>query len=419
MTRIAQSFLDRLLEAVNLSDLIRQTIPLTRQGQGLHAGACPFHSRAASGTLVVDDSTQRFSCEYCEFGGSAIGWLMYHDGHSFRSAISELSREAELDSSVWIDADDLAAELIDHIELLDEVAQHYHQQLMASSEALQYLALRGLSLESAKAFGIGYAPADPHALGLIDAFARRERDLWRAGLVVRRTNRSYYPRFRNRLMFPIRDALNCTVGFGGRDIIGRSPKYLNSPTSALFQKGRTLYGLEKIRVERSMPLVIVEGYLDVIALHQARFERVVAPLGTAMTLDHLMAAFERSDELVLCFDADSAGQGSAVRTLTLAHNIMQRHQTISVVQLPQPDVDPDKLIQKTGGEVLMQQAIACRTNGAKFLVEYHARGVDLSSIGESARLAHQLAPVIEQSACAAHRLQLVDELESLIGVRVV
>ena len=113
-----------------------------------------------------------------------------------------------------------------------------------------------------------------------------------------------------------------------------------------------------------MPLVIVEGYLDVIALHQAGFERVVAPLGTAMTLDHLMAAFERSDELVLCFDADLAGQGSAVSTLTLAHNIMQRHQTISVVQLPQPDVDPDELIQKTGGEVLMQQAIARRTNGA-------------------------------------------------------
>lgn len=418
MTRIEQSFLDGLLEAVDLVDLIRQSLPLTRQGQGFFAGACPFHSRAEPGTLVVDDSLRRFSCEHCEFGGSAIGWLMYHDGHSFRSAVSELAREAELDSSAWIDADELAAERLDHIELLGEVAEHYHQQLLESAEALEYLALRGLSLESARAFSVGYAPADPDALGLIDAFARRKRDLWRAGLIVRRTNRSYYPRFRNRLMFPIRDAMSCTVGFGGRDIIGQAPKYLNSPTSLLFHKGRTLYGLDKVRIERSVPLLIVEGYLDVIALHQAGFERVVAPLGTAMTLDHLTAGFERSNELVFCFDADSAGQGSAARTVALAYHMLQQHQAISVVQLPQPDVDPDELVRQSEGEVLLQQAIVCRTNGAKFLVDYHARGVDLSSIGESARLAHQLAPVIEQSACETHRLQLVDELEGLIGVRV-
>ena len=418
MTRIEQRFLDRVLGSVSLSNLVRQSLPLTQQGQGLHAGACPFHSRAAAGTLVVDDSTQRFLCEHCEFGGSAIGWLMYHDGHSFRSAVSELSREAGLDSSAWIDADDLAAERVDHIQLLNDVAEYYHQQLLASSEAHRYLASRGLSLESAKLFGIGYAPADPDALELIDAFGRRERDLWRAGIVVRRTNRSYYPIFRNRLMFPIRDSLNCTVAFGARDIIGRTPKYLNSPTSALFQKGSTLYGLDKIHVERSAPLLIVEGYLDVIGLHQAGFERVVAPLGTAMTLDHLMAVFERSDELVLCFDADSAGQGSAVRSVALAHQIMNQHQGISVVQLPQSGVDPDEVVRQPGGEVLLQRAIARRKNGAKFLVESYARGVDLSSVGESARLAHQLAPVIEQSACAAQRLQLVDELENLIGVRV-
>ena len=183
MTRIEQSFLDRVLESVSLSDLIRQSLPLTRQGQGLHEGACPFHSRAAAGTLVVDDSTQRFLCEQCDFGGSAIGWLMYHDGHSFRSAVSELSREAGLDSSAWIDADDLAAERVDHIQLMNEVAEYYHQQLLDSSEAHRYLATRGLSLESARAFRIGYAPADPDALELIDAFGRRERDLWRAGIV--------------------------------------------------------------------------------------------------------------------------------------------------------------------------------------------------------------------------------------------
>ena len=418
MTRIEQSFLDHVLESVSLSDLVRQSLPLTRQGQGLHTGACPFHSRAAAGTLVVDDSTRRFLCEQCEFGGSAIGWLMYHDGHSFRSAVSELSREVGLDSSAWVDADDLAAERVDHIQLMNEVAEYYHQQLLDSSEAHRYLATRGLSLESARAFSIGYAPADPDALELIDAFGRRERDLWRAGIVVRRTNRSYYPRFRNRLIFPIRDAMNCTVGFGGRDIIGRTPKYLNSPTSALFQKGRTLYGLDKVHVERSALLLIVEGYLDVVGLHQAGFEQVVAPLGTAMTLDHLMAAFERSDELVLCFDADSAGQGSAVRTVALAHQIMKQHQGISVLKLPQSGVDPDELVRQPGGDVLLQRAIAHRMNGAKFLVESYARGVDLSSIGESARLAHQLAPVIAQSACTAHRLELVDELESLIGVRV-
>lgn len=418
MNRIEQRFLDRVLGSVSLSDLVRQSLPLTRQGQGLHVGACPFHSRATAGTLVVDDSTQRFLCEHCEFSGSAIGWLMYHDGHSFRSAVSELSRDAGLDSSAWIDADDLAAERVDHIELLNEVAEYYHQQLFDSTEARRYLETRGLSLESAKLFGIGYAPADPDALELIDAFGRCERDLWRAGIVVRRTNRSYYPRFRNRLMFPIRDAMNCTVGFGGRDLIGRTPKYLNSPTSALFQKGSTLYGLDKVHVECSGPLLIVEGYLDVIGLHQAGFEQVVAPLGTAMTLDHLTAAFERSDELVLCFDADSAGQGSAVRSVVLAHQIMKQHQGISVVQLPRSGVDPDEVVRQPGGEVLLQRAIARRKNGAKFLVESYARGVDLSSVGESARLAHQLAPVIEQSACAAHRLELVDELESLIGVRV-
>ena len=115
MARIEQSFLDRVLESVSLSYLVRQSLPLTRQGQGLHTGACPFHSRAAAGTLVVDDSTQRFLCEQCKFSGSAIGWLMYHDGHSFRSAVSELSREVGLDSSAWIDNDDLAAAWTAHL----------------------------------------------------------------------------------------------------------------------------------------------------------------------------------------------------------------------------------------------------------------------------------------------------------------
>jgi len=418
MSRIEQRFLDRLLDAVDLVDLIRQSVPLTALGQGVHAGACPFHSRSVAGTLLVDVSAQRFSCEHCQFGGSAIGWMMYHDGHSFRSAVAELSREVGFDSSTWIDADDLAAERADHVELLEEVAEHYHQQLLASSEAGQYLAARGLSRESSDTFGVGYAPADPDALGLIDAFPRRERDLWRAGLVVRRTNRSYYPRFRNRLMFPIKDRVGCKVGFGGRDIIGRAPKYLNSPTSAIFHKGSTLYGLDKVQVAPSAPLLIVEGYLDVIALHQAGFDRVVAPLGTAMTLDHLAAGFKHSNELVLCFDADPAGEGSGARTVALAHQIMQEHQILSVVRLPQRGIDPDELVRQAGGDVRLQQAIANRTNGSHALIEHYAQGVDFSSIGESARLAHELTPVIQRTGNSLHRAQLIDELESLIGVRV-
>lgn len=417
MSRIEQAYLDQLIASVDLVGLIRQSTPLRNVGQGRHDGSCPFHAGSPEGTLIVDESTYRFSCEHCQFGGSAIGWLMYHDGHSFRSAISELSREAELDASMWIDADDLAAERADHIGLLGEVAEYYHRRLLGSSDAQQYLDLRGISLGSVQNFTLGYAPADFNAQELLKGFPCRERDLWRAGVIVRRANRSYYPRFRNRLLFPIRDALGCVVGFGGRDMIGRTPKYLNSPTSTLFCKGSTLYGLDLVEKRPLQPLILVEGYLDVIALQRAGFHRVVAPLGTSVMADHLVAGFERSNELVLCFDADSAGQSSAVRTIELAHQIMNSYQKVSVVTLPRSGIDPDEFVRSDGKDAF-RYALESRVAGAISLVKHHAAGIHLSSIGECARLAHVLAPAIKRTMDESHRTELVDVLESFIGVRV-
>ncbi len=251
---------------------------------------------------------------------------------------------------------------------------------------------------------------------MLKSFPRRERDLWRAGLIVRRVNRSYYPRFRNRLLFPIRDALGCVVGFGARDMIGRTPKYLNSPTSTLFCKGSTLYGLDFVEKCPLQPLIFVEGYLDVITLHRAGFHRVVAPLGTSVTADHLAAGFECSNELVLC-DADSAGQSSAIRTIELAHQIMTPCQKVSVVTLPCSGVDPDEFVRRDGKDAF-RGAFESRIAGATALVEHHAAGVLLSSIGECARLAHVLAPAIKRTMDESHRAELVDVLESFIGIRV-
>ncbi len=345
---IPNDFIQTLLARVDIVDVVDRYVPLKKAGAS-YTACCPFHSEKTP-SFTVSPSKQFYHCFGCGAHGTAIGFLMEYGGKSFPDAVEELARDAglEVPRSVTPAEDARRVQGQDLTELLLHAAKFYRTALKEAPRAIDYLKDRGLTGPIAVRFGIGYAPDEWQPLARVFP-DYQDKALETAGLVVAGDAGKRYDRFRDRIMFPIHDASGRVVGFGGRVVDKGEPKYLNSPETPLFSKGRELYGLFQARqaIRAAGKVVVVEGYMDVVALAQHDVEYAVATLGTATTAAHVQKLFRLTDTVVFCFDGDEAGRRAAWRALENALAWLADGKNAKFLFLPD-GADPDDYIRRRG-----------------------------------------------------------------------
>lgn len=350
-----QSFIEEIRARIRLSELIGRAIPLRRAGREFHA-LCPFH-KEKSPSFTVNDEKGFFHCFGCGAHGDAIGFTMDYEHLGYRESVERLAGMAGLSVPRETVAEVERARKSQSLqEVMEHVAAWFEQQLDTGEGELarRYLAERGLSAETAARFRLGYAPGDRDALlRAMKPFGITQAQLVETGMLIQLEDRTPYSRFRRRLMFPIRDRKSKVIAFGGRVLPGEpnaeAPKYLNSPETPLFHKGRQLFNLDLARRPAldGRSLIICEGYMDVIALAQAGIHAAVAPLGTAVTPEQLQLCWQLVDEPTMCLDGDKAGQRAMARAMELALPLLVPGKTLRIAALP-AGADPDSLIKEYG-----------------------------------------------------------------------
>jgi DNA primase len=410
--RIPQAFIDDLIARTDIVELIGGRVQLKKAGREWKA-CCPFHNEKTP-SFWVSPAKQFFHCFGCGVHGTALGFLMDYDKLPFPDAVEELASRLGLE----VPREDGGAAKPrpgeDLYGLLAQVTQFFRDSLRESPRAKKYLEGRGITAESCVKFAVGYAPdAWDAVLKRFGGSAARERALLDAGLVIERSGRGesgFYDRFRDRIMFPIRDARGRPIAFGGRVIDEGEPKYLNSPETALFHKGRELYGLYEARqalrkVER---LLVVEGYVDVVRLAQSGIFYAVATLGTATTPEHLNRLFRVTSELVFCFDGDTAGRNAAWRALENALEHARDGRQLRFLFLPEGH-DPDTLVGEEGAEAF-EARIATAQPISEFLVGQLVARTDLASVAGRARLAELARPLLARVPPGVYHELLLERL---------
>ncbi|MEJ6773486.1 MAG: DNA primase, partial [Porticoccaceae bacterium] len=377
---IPQTFIDDLLDRVDIVDVVNTRVQLKKAGKNYKA-CCPFHEEKSPSFTVAQDK-QFYYCFGCGVGGNALGFVMEFDRLDFLPAVEMLAKNAGLEIPREAAPDRAVSKQKDSLySMLTEADRFFRQQLRANKaagSAVDYLKGRGLSGKIAAQFGVGYAPqgwdnllkasgTDPQKIKLLDESGM---------IIVKPEEKKQYDRFRHRIMFPIRDQRGRTIGFGGRVLDDSTPKYLNSPETPVFHKGRELYGLYEARQAlKEIPhLIMVEGYMDVIALAQYGIHNAVATLGTALTESHLQKLFRYTSELVFCFDGDKAGRRAAARSLDIALPEMKDGVSAKFLFLPDGE-DPDSMVRKLGTEDFQKQVEAAQPL-SEFLFEQLSDGID-------------------------------------------
>ena len=400
---IPNHFIDDLLARTDIVDLLETYVPLRKAGKD-HQGLCPFHNEKTP-SFTVSREKQFYHCFGCGAHGSAIGFLMNYRSLAFPEAVEELAMAAGLEIPYEASEPSRRQEP-DLFALLQRASGFYQEQLRHHPErqrAVDYLKGRGLSGEIAATFKLGYAP--PGWQSLSEALTDEgitEAELNRAGLVIKRDSGGHYDRFRDRIVFPIHDRRGRTVAFGGRVIDSGEPKYLNSPETSVFQKRRELYGLHEVLLHRRKPeaFLVVEGYMDVIALHQHGITHAVATLGTALTTEHLEQLFRQAPELVFCFDGDEAGRRAAWKALETSLPLMAGDRQVRFAFLPDGH-DPDSAVRTFGADEFVNVANTFQLS--EFLLERLKARVDLSSGEGRARLYALAVPYLRNIPSAAQR----------------
>jgi DNA primase len=417
--RIPREFIDDLLARTDIVEVIDARVPLKKAGKDYKA-CCPFHDEKTPSFTVSSDK-QFYHCFGCGAHGTAIGFLMEYDRMEFVEAVEELARRAGLEvprEAGFVPKTDKGA--VDLLPILEEAARFYRAQLRShpqAPEAVEYLKNRGVSGEIARDFGLGYAPEGwdnlTRALGRDEA--TREQ-LIAAGLAVKKDGGGCYDRFRHRIMFPIHDHRGRIVGFGGRVLVKEEPKYLNSPETALFHKGRELYGLYRARdaIKRENRVLVVEGYMDVVMLAQYGVDFAVATLGTAATREHLERLYRHAPEVVFCFDGDRAGREAAWRALDVALPLLHEGRQASFLFLPEGE-DPDTLVQKEGREAFLQRLVTAMPL-PEFLFQTLARQVDIGRLDGRARLVELARPHLSKVPSGALLELMLGRLADVSGV---
>ncbi|MGZ5031390.1 MAG: DNA primase, partial [Methylobacter sp.] len=395
--RIPREFIDELLVRVDIVDLIDSHVPLKKTGNNFVA-RCPFHSEKTP-SFSVNPKKQFFYCFGCGASGNAISFLMNFSHLDFVEAVEDLAGFAGLEvpreSLEHHQPEQKKVDLKSLYALMEQVAAFYAEQLRTSNEgkkAAQYLKNRGVSGDCAGDFMLGYAPDEWKALST----RFNQKLLLEAGLLVHNENDQLYDRFRGRLMFPIRDKRARIIGFGGRVLDNSLPKYLNSPETSLFHKGKEVYGLYELLQKNAKPqrILIVEGYMDVISLAQHGIHYAVAALGTATSQAHLDLLFRLSSELVFCFDGDKAGREAAWRAMEPAFSSLKDGRQIRIMLLPQ-DHDPDSLVREEGVDGFISRVETAETLSEYFFGHF-SKELKLSEMEGRAQLVIKAKPYLDK-----------------------
>ncbi len=425
--RIPQSFIDDLLNRTDIVELIDSRVPLKKAGRE-YTACCPFHNEKTPSFTVSPDK-QFYHCFGCGAHGTAVGFLMEYEHLDFPEAIEELARQAGLEvPREGGDADSRPRRQNTELYTLLAQADHFYQQQLRqhpqAARAVDYLKQRGLSGQTAAEFGIGFAPPGwDNLLRQLGNSPALQAQLVTSGMLIRKDDGKCYDRFRDRIMFPIRDARGRCIGFGGRILpdaaeaenaekSGKKPaKYLNSPETPLFHKGRELYGLFEARraLRRISRLLVVEGYMDVVALAEAGIRYAVATLGTATTADHLQRLFRLCNEVVFCFDGDRAGREAAWRALENALPVMQDGCQIRFLFLPEGE-DPDTQVKKIGAAAF-EAAIEAAMPFSEFFFSRLKQPLDMEHLDGRAQLVSQARPLLDKLPAGVMKQMMRQQLE--------
>lgn len=424
---IPQSFIQDLLARVDIVDVVGKHVQLKKGGANL-MGLCPFHGEK-SPSFSVSPSKQFYHCFGCGANGNAIGFLMEHTGMNFVEAVKDLAQQV----GMQVPEEDVSPQERERAarqrqrqatltDVLEKAAKAYQKELKGAARAVAYLKGRGLSGQMAKTFGLGYAPEGwRHLANVFPDYA--EPLLVESGLVIEHEDEKgadgqakRYDRFRDRIMFPIRNVKGECIGFGGRVLDKGEPKYLNSPETPVFSKGRELYGLFEARtaIRQHGYALVTEGYMDVVALAQLGFANAVATLGTACTPDHVQKLFRFTDAVVFSFDGDAAGRRAARKALDAALPLATDTRSVKFLFLP-AEHDPDSFIRAQGAD-----AFADRVREAvplsRFLLEVSAADCDTDSAEGRARMASQARPLWSALPDGALKRQLLGEIAQAVGI---
>jgi DNA primase len=423
MGRIPQSFIDELIERTNIVEVIGLRVPLKKAGREYRA-CCPFHSEKTP-SFWVSPEKQFYHCFGCGAHGTVLGFLIEHDRLPFPEAVEELAQGLGLTVPHEGGAAPAPKRNDSLFDLMEKVARFYATTLESNPGARDYLARRGLTPQTLKRFDIGYAPDSwNEVLRRFGANDEARRQLSECGLIIERdsdapTARSaerHYDRFRDRIMFPIRDARGRVIAFGGRVLDRGEPKYLNSPETVLFHKGRELYGMYETRQSRAplQRLLVVEGYMDVVRLHQAGVHYAVATLGTATTADHLKRVFQLVSEVVFSFDGDRAGRAAAWRALQNALPEAVEGRELRFLFLPEGE-DPDTLVGKEGREAFEHRVATEALPLSEYFVRELGERVMTRGADGRAKVAQAARPLLLQVPEGVYRRLLTERLAQAFG----
>ncbi len=415
--RIPQNFIDDLIARSDIVEVINARVPLKRKGKE-YTACCPFHNEKTP-SFTVSENKQFYYCFGCHAKGNVIGFLMDYEHLSYIDAIESLAADAHLD--VPHENDAFANQNKENkqplYDILKQASELYQQQLKTSERAVNYLKQRGLSGEIAKQFKIGYAPEGwDFLISQLGKSSENLNALSKTGLIVNKDNNKTYDRFRDRIIFPITDQRGRIIGFGGRILDQGEPKYLNSPENTVFHKGYELYGLYEIKqaLRKIDRIIVVEGYMDVVALAQHGINYAAASLGTATTTEQIQKTFRTTHEIIFCYDGDTAGKKAAWRALENTLTVIRDGMVAKFLFLPEKE-DPDTMVRKEGKEAF-EQRIKNATTLSEFLFDNLKSESDIRSKEGKAQLANKANKLIQKMHNSLFKDLLIEELSSLVGL---
>jgi len=416
--RIPQSFIDDLIARADIVEVINARVPLKKKGRE-YTACCPFHNEKTP-SFTVSETKQFYHCFGCGAHGTAIGFLMEYEHLDFVDAIETLAAEYHVEvprEDAPVGTSQARDDKLPLFDVLEQASQLYQQQLRNSERAIGYLKQRGLSGEIARRYKLGYAPDGWNfLLDNMGNNASNIKHLKAAGMLVEKSPGKRYDRFRDRIMFPILDRRGHTIAFGGRIIDDGEPKYLNSPETPIFHKGYELYGFYEARqaLRNLQRIVVVEGYMDVVALAQNGIEYAVASLGTATTKDQIQKLFRSVHQLIFCYDGDQAGQKAAWRALENTLPILRDGLEARFLFLPDGE-DPDSMVRKEGKDAF-EKRLESATPLSEFLFDKLLKEIDASSMDGKARLAKTAKPLLATIPESVFRDLMYKRLSELVGI---
>ena len=411
---IPDSFKQELLHRVDIVDVIERYVPLKKGGAN-YSACCPFHTEKTP-SFTVSPTKQFYHCFGCGVHGNAISFLIEYQGLGYVEAVKDLAESVGMKMPEFEPRTKKPEGGPDLYEIMKRACDYYRDQLKATPRAIDYLKGRGLTGKIAASFGIGYAPDGWQSLeSVFPSYA--DKALKDAGLVIDPEGGGRrYDRFRDRIMFPILNQRGSVIAFGGRVLGEGEPKYLNSPETPLFEKGRELYGLVQARpaIRAAGRAIVVEGYMDVVALAQHGIEYAVATLGTATSATHIQKLLRQTDEVVFCFDGDAAGRKAAWHALEVSLPYLADNKAVRFLFLP-PEHDPDSFVREEGKEAFEKRLGDSRPLSEFLLQELKSR-TDLGTAEGRSRLAHEAKPLLQKVSAPALRLQLLKALAEAAGM---